>query len=303
MDNLEMKVIRKQGDPDLATVYIAELEDGELIEFVESVQPPIPDSEKWVLIVSTLRGCPVGCPICDAGNRYTGKLSAGEIIDQIDYMVKKRYPDRRIPVNKFKIQFARMGDPALNPAVPDVLEKLPVLYDAPGLIPCISSVAPHETNEFFDRLVEIKNRLYPNGSFQMQFSLHTTRESDRLKLIPVKTWSFREMSDWGDEFYCSGDRKIALNFAPVKGFPVEPSVIADIFSPEHFMIKLTPVNPTRSSRHMGMDGTIDPDDPRSADYLVRQFRSAGFDTILSIGETRENQIGSNCGMYVGQVSS
>lgn len=111
------------------------------------------------------------------------------------------------------------------------------------------------------------------------------------------------MSDWGNEFYSSGDRKIALNFAPVEGFPVEPSVIADIFSPEHFMIKLTPVNPTRSSRRKEMSGTIDPDDPGSADYLVSEFRSTGFDTILSIGETRENQIGSNCGMYVGQVSS
>lgn len=298
-----MKVIRKQGDPDLATVYIAELEDGEFIEFVESVQPPIPASEKWVLIVSTLRGCPVGCPICDAGNRYAGKLSAEEILDQIDYMVKKRYSDGRIPVKKFKIQFARMGDPAFNPAVPDVLEKLPFLYDAPGLIPCISTVAPHGTDAFFDRLAEIKNRLYPHGNFQMQFSLHTTSENTRRELIPVETWSFRKMSDWGSEFYCTGDRKITLNFAPVEGFPVEASVIADIFSSEHFMIKLTPVNPTRSSRHKGIDGMIDPDDPGSADCLVRQFRSAGFDTILSIGETRENQIGSNCGMYVGQVFS
>lgn len=303
MDRLEMKVIGKQGEPDLATVYIAELEDGELIEFVESVQPPIPDSKKWVLIVSTLRGCPVSCPICDAGNRYAGKLSAGEIIDQIDYMVKKRYSDGIIPVNKFKIQFARMGDPAFNPAVLDVLERLPVLYDAPGLIPCISTIAPHETDAFFEKLAEVKNRLYSHGNFQMQFSLHTTSENARRKLIPAKTWSFRKMSDWGSEFYSTGDRKITLNFAPVEGFPVEPSVIAGIFSPEHFMIKLTPVNPTRSSRHEGRTGIIDPDNPESADYLVSEFRSEGFDTILSIGETRENQIGSNCGMYVGQVSS
>ncbi len=298
-----MKVIGKQGEADLATVYIAELEDGELIEFVESVQPPIPASEKWVLIVSTLRGCPVSCPICDAGNRYAGKLSADEILDQIDYMVKKRYPDGIIPVNKFKIQFARMGDPAFNPAVLDVLERLPVRYDAPGLIPCISTVAPHETDAFFEKLTEVKNRLYPDGSFQMQFSLHTSSEDARRKLVPVRTWSFRQMSDWGSNFYSSGDRKIALNFAPVEDFPLKPSIIADIFSPEHFMIKLTPVNPTRSSKHEGRVGTIDPDDPSSADCLVSEFQSAGFDTILSIGETRENQIGSNCGMYVGQVSS
>lgn len=294
-----MKVIGIQGESDLASVYIAELEDGELIEFVESVQPPVPQSEKWVLIVSTLRGCPVHCPICDAGTRYAGKLSADEILEQIDYLVTNRYPDGRVPVPKFKIQFARMGDPAFNPAVLEVLEKLPVIYDAPGLLPSVSTIAPQETEPFFEGLTEIKDRLYPHGRFQMQFSLHSTSEIARRKLVPVRTWSFKKMNEWGKEFYSPGDRKISLNFAPVDGYPVDPHVIADSFSPEYFMIKLTPVNPTHSSRAVGMTGTINPDDPGSADDLISGFKNEGFDTILSIGETRENKIGSNCGMYVG----
>ncbi len=298
-----MKIVGQRGESDLATVYIGELSDGELIEFVEAVQPPIPQNEKWVLIVSTLKGCPVNCPICDAGISYSGKLSFGEIIGQIDYMVRNRYSDGKIPVSKFKIQFARMGDPAFNPAVLDVLSELPFVYDAPGLLPSISTIAPEGCDEFWEKLTDVKNRTYSNGKFQMQFSIHTSSEKARHDLVPCSTWSFAQISEWGEGFFSSGDRKISLNFAAVRGYPIDPDVIADLFSPKYFMIKLTPVNPTHSSRSSGFEGIIDPDHPETADELVKGFQNAGFDTILSIGETRENRIGSNCGMYVGHLSS
>ena len=65
-----MKVLAKTGKDDLAVVYIAKTNSGKLIEFVESLQPPIPREKKWVLIVSTLFGCPVACRLCDAGSYY-----------------------------------------------------------------------------------------------------------------------------------------------------------------------------------------------------------------------------------------
>ena len=51
-----MRIIAKTGKENIAMVYIAEMDNGKLIEFVESVQPPIPREKKWVLIVSTLYG-------------------------------------------------------------------------------------------------------------------------------------------------------------------------------------------------------------------------------------------------------
>ncbi|MCG3217917.1 MAG: radical SAM protein, partial [Candidatus Heimdallarchaeota archaeon] len=104
-----MDIIAKAGNEEVAYVYVGEFDNEKMVEFVESVQPPIPREEKWVLIVSTLFGCPVGCKMCDAGGEYKGKLTTEEILAEIDYMVRKRFPDGNIPIPKFKIQFARMG--------------------------------------------------------------------------------------------------------------------------------------------------------------------------------------------------
>ncbi len=296
-----LNVICTRGDESLARVFVAELGDGSMVECVESVQPPRPRDEKWVLIVSTLKGCPVSCPICDAGGTYRGKLTANEIFDQIEFLVDQRYPDRRVPVKKLKIQFARMGDPAFNPAVLQVLKDLPERLDAPGLMPSISTVAPKGCERFLDDLLKIKEMHYGDGHFQMQFSLHTTCDVARSELIPIRTMELPQIAAYGDRFFRVGDRKVTLNFAPATGYPLDPQRLAELFSPERFAIKLTPINPTKAAERSGLVGVIDPADPAGYQAVVDRFTSAGFDTILSIGELRENQIGSNCGMYVAEL--
>lgn len=291
-----------RGDDALARVYVGRFADGACVEFAESVQPPEPRDRKWVLIVSTLRGCPVGCPICDAGGDYRGKLSADEILAQVDRMVLPRFPDRRVPIPKFKIQFARMGEPALNDAVLDALRLLPGRYDAPGLMPSVSTVAPAGRERFFDGLIDVKRELYPSGRFQMQFSLHTTDEAIRRRLVPIRTWSFDEMAAWGGRFLGPGDRKITLNFAPARGLPLDPAAVAARFDPARFLVKLTPINPTFAARKSGLEGLVDPAEPGAAERVADDFRRSGFETIVSIGETRENEIGSNCGMHAAAIS-
>jgi 23S rRNA (adenine2503-C2)-methyltransferase len=293
-----VKVIASTGREDIAIVYIVELSEGRLVECVESVQPPIPREEKWVLLVSTLFGCPIGCAMCDAGGSYRGKPNAEEIFSQIDFMVRKRYPDGCIPTHQFKIQFARMGEPALNPAVLEVLTRLPGCYHAPGLMPSISTVAPRGSNDFFERLLEIKNEYYGDGHFQFQFSLHTTDAKLRDILIPIKKWSFAEMAEYGERFYAPGDRKITLNFALAHEAPIEPDMLLAYFSPDKFLIKITPLNPTYRAAQSQLTSHIDPFQPDKSYVVVDGLQAAGYEVIVSIGEKEENQIGSNCGQYL-----
>jgi 23S rRNA (adenine2503-C2)-methyltransferase len=296
-----LEIVDSFGNDDLARVFVARLPDGALIEFVESVQPPVPREQKWVLIVSTLKGCPIGCPICDAGGRYAGRLTAEEILAQIDHLVEQRYPDRGVAIPKLKIQFARMGDPALNPNVLEVLRRLPARYPLAGLMPSISTVAPRGCARFFEELLALKRRLYPGGRFQMQFSVHASDESIRRRMVPVRTWTLREMADYGDRFWSPGDRKVTLNFAPARDGALDASVIRAIFDPGRFLIKLTPINPTTAATRAGLVGLIDPAQPAECERVAAAFRNAGFETLISIGDLRENEIGSNCGMYVSRV--
>jgi len=290
-----MKIIGKTENKDIATVYIAEFGDGRTVEFVESVQPPIPREKKWVLIVSTLLGCPVGCKFCDSGRFYNGLLSSDEILAQIDFLVTNRFPSRKIPADMFKIQFARMGEPAFNPAVLDVLRDLPALYDAPGMMPALSTIAPSGTDAFFDSLLEIKESIY-RSRFQLQFSLHSTNGEQRDWLVPVKKWDFGRIAEYGDRFFRTGDRKITLNFALAEGIEIDPAVLLRHFATDKYFIKLTPVNPTYRAKEFNIESHFA---PGKTDFgIVDLLSAAGYDTLLSVGELEENNIGSNCGQYL-----
>jgi 23S rRNA (adenine2503-C2)-methyltransferase len=292
-----MKIIASTGREEVAIVYIVELDNGHLVECVESLQPPIPREQKWVLLVSTMFGCPVGCQMCDAGGFYQGKPTKEEIFAQTDFLVHRRYPDGRIPSQQFKIQFARMGEPALNLAVLDVLDELPTRYQAPGLLPSISTVAPAGRERFFERLLAIKQEKYSLGHFQFQFSLHTTDLARRDQIIPIKKWSFERMALYGDNFYAPGDRKVTLNFALAQGMPLDPKVLLDYFNPDKFLVKITPLNPTHRALENRLSSFVDPVNNRHAG-LVQALNDAGYDVIVSIGELEENFIGSNCGQFL-----
>lgn len=292
-----IKVTKEIGTDSVAKVYVAELQKG-TIEFAESVQPGIPREEKWVNIVSCLVGCPARCKMCDAGKEYRGPLTKGEILDQVDFLVKKRFGGTHVPVRKWKVQFTRMGEPAYNPAVLEVLEELPEIYDAPGLLPSVSTIDPKGCDAFFSRLKDIKNRLYSDGMFQLQFSIHTTDEKKRDELIPVPKMSFKEIASYGESFFSEGDRKITLNFVVMEEYPIELDVLKKFFDPSLFIIKLTPLNPTRNAEENTLKGLLDPHDEKSVSVLVEELKSSGYDVIVSIGDLEENQIGSNCGMFV-----
>ena len=255
----------------------------------------MPREKKWVLIISSLFGCPVKCIFCDAGGKYQGKLSKEELFQQIDFLVKTRYPDRNINCEKFKIQFARVGEPAFNMNVLDVLSEFHQRYHAPGFMPSISTIAPVGTEKFFENLFLIKKEIYKE-KFQLQFSIHTTDQDYRDKLIPVKKWDFSTISEYGRNFHEKGHRKITLNFALADDSPLDPDVLLKYFNPNIFLIKITPVNPTYNAlKHALISEKLLSNNRKN---LICALKEAGYEVILSIGELEENSIGSNCGQYL-----
>jgi 23S rRNA (adenine2503-C2)-methyltransferase len=299
-----MRLISSTGNPDLAMVHVGEDEQGRRFEFVDSIQPPRTRDEKWVVIVSTMFGCPVGCQICDAGGGYEGKVDAEGMLWQVREAVARRFGDGATPgTAMLKVQFARMGDPALNEQVLDALVGLRRTYPDTNVVASVSTVGPATSRTFLDRLRLVKEEHYPDGAFQLQFSIHSTDREVRSRLCPIRTLTFDEMARIGETFRTAGDKRVTLNFCLIKGIPIDPAIVRKHFDPEHFLIKLTPLNPTARAREAGLVTLIEKDREEGAHGFIEAFRAQGFDVLLSIGEYEENQIGSNCGQYLGRLQT
>lgn len=297
-----MRLVSSSGNPDLAMVHVAEDPQGKRLEFVDSIQPPRTRDEKWVVIVSTMFGCPVGCQMCDAGGGYQGNVNAEGMLWQVREAVSQRFGNGDPPrTDMLKVQFARMGDPGLNDQVLEALVGLRRTYPDTNVVASVSTVGPTASRDFLDKLREVKEDHYPDGAFQLQFSIHSTDLEVRSRLCPINTLSFPEMGRIGKTFRTNGDKRVTLNFCLIKGVPIDPAVVRHHFDPKHFLIKLTPLNPTTRACEAGLVSLIEKDREEGAQEYVEAFQAQGFDVLLSIGEYEENQIGSNCGQYLGRL--
>jgi 23S rRNA (adenine2503-C2)-methyltransferase len=288
-------MIGKNGRKDLANVYLAEIKNGLMVEFVDSCDPLVGGRDKkWVIVVSSQFGCPVGCLMCDAGGNFKGNLDRGQIIGQIKRVFEESPELDPRKCGKLKIQFARMGEPALNDAVIDAIHWLAEEY--PGAMPCIATMAPAGRGQWFESLLNASQRF---SDIQLQFSMNTTDPEMREQLIPYPKMSWPQVADLGKRFYRPGRRKPSLNFALSPGIPVEADRITDYFDPEYFAIKLTPLNPTATAGENLLECV---NSFERAKLLVaekaKEFSVLGYQVIESIGNMEENEIGSNCGQMV-----
>jgi 23S rRNA (adenine2503-C2)-methyltransferase len=293
-----MEILSIQGDPQVAEVAIARFrgEDRYSVEMVDGLTPPLTRQEKWIINISTQFGCPVACPFCDAAMDYAGNLRAEELLAQVRWGLD-RHAERSKDCRKLKVHFARMGEPALNDATLEAARRLPELVKTDGLWCCLASVAPKGRENFFVRLYEIKESLY-RGRFQLQFSVQSTSEKDRLRLTPIKHWSLKEIAAFGQGFHQPSDRKVVLNFALAQDVSFDPEVILDLFDPAHFAIKLTPVNPTAQGHANGFNTILRSEQDGTIKSACEDLHRQGFDVVLSVGDEREDQVGSNCGQAV-----
>lgn len=270
----------------VSKVFVFETKDKKLFESVD-VEPLINEKtyEKWVLIVSTQIGCPVGCLFCDSGYNFERNLTFDEIMSQIEFIIKERdlNPNK---FKKFKIQFARMGEPSFNDDVLNVIEELKKKYK--NCIPCVSTVLPRNRRVWFEKLLSIKESFI---DFQLQFSIFSTNIEERNKMIPIEKENFIYLNEYGKNFYSDGKRKIVLNFPVSANNEISYEKISFYFDKKIFIVKLTPVNPTYQS----IKNNLYVESFKRIEKIGKQLNENGFDVIVSIGELRENIIGSNCG--------
>lgn len=294
-----MKILTERELPGLASLYLAELRGSRdhVVEFVDTIEPRVPKSRKWVIMISTQFGCAVGCRMCDAGLLgYRGNLSADEMLAQVWHVLARNEALDAAGHPKLKVHFARMGEPSLNPAVLDAIERLSDELPGPGLLPSVSTVAPDTpvVEPFFERLRAIKDERFGGGRFQLQFSVHATDEERRSAIVPIRKWSLERIARFGESFVGPDDRKITLNFALGDGGDVEPKAVADIFDRRKFLVKITPVNPTQAALQARLPAAWSTP-PASIEERVAGLRSLGFEVIVSPSDPEEIEAATSCG--------
>lgn len=291
------EIVQTTGTKSLAEVFVVRFPEGRMCEFVDAVDPHYPKKEKWILNLSTQFGCPVGCPFCDAGGGFKGNISANRLLAMARYVVERNEQGLTDQCKKLKIHFSRMGEPALNDAVLEVLPSIRSWLPNPNVWTCLATTAPNGRLGWFQELKAIKDHLF-SGRFQLQLSINTTDPEVRKYLVPIDHLSLKELATLGERFFVSGDRKIGLNFALARDVPFQEEVIRSIFDPEIFCVKLTPVNPTQRGKENGIETVLRSDHENEIRESIQNLQENGYEVILSIGDIGEDEIGSNCGQAV-----
>ena len=195
-------------------------------------------AERWMIGVSTMSGCPVHCKFCNTGlmKKYRN-LTAEEIVEQVDFIVSQN-TDKFTEAKEHKINYTRMGEPFLN------------IENVRTAIEIIDKKYPN-THHYIST-IGIKNSDFSwiKDNITLQISVHSLLDEKRNWLIPFK--NKMTLSELG-QIRTKSNLKTTLNMTLVDEEDFDIDKLKELFDPEYFFIKLSPINPNpvSNSNNMG----------------------------------------------------
>lgn len=185
-------------------------------------------SERWMIGVSTMSGCPVGCKFCATGQlKKYRNLSAEEIYHQISFITGINAAQNPLKSKEFKINYTRMGEPFLN------------IDSVKQAIGHISNAWPN-THHYISTIgIKGSDLSWIKGNITLQISLHSTDVKYRNWLIPYsKKMSLEELG----QIRTNSNRKTTINLTLVRENDFDINILKKYFDPKYFFIKLSPIN-------------------------------------------------------------
>ncbi len=255
----------------------------------------LPLTEKWVCTISTQYGCSMGCSFCDVPEVGPGKNATFYDLTGQILTVLRSHPEVTNS-KRLNIHFARMGEPTWNPAVLDcakwIKDHINPEYTSH---PVVSTMMPSR-NEwlklFIHTWMRIKNRIY-GGEAGLQLSINSTDEQERRDMFHGNALSLPNIAKTMDGIIPLG-RKITLNFA-IAGWTIDPCVLLDYFSPELYIIKLTPMHKTLSAIRSEIQTTGDYTTHYPYEEDAKRLSDAGYDVLTFIASREEDLGRITCG--------
>ena len=268
------------------------------IEHVEH-QEMLPLTEKWVITISTQYGCSMNCKFCDVPK--VGKGVNATYDDLKNQIITGLSLHSEIESTKrLNVYYARMGEPTWNKAVLDFTKNMrKELYPYIGrslIHPVVSTMLPKDNrylNEYLNEWMEIKNYNF-RGDAGLQFSINSTSDKERDDMFSGNSLSLTEISEIGKMIDFPKGRKITLNFA-VADYEVNAEKLRELFSPDKFVVKLTPMHKTHTALENGIKTDGDYTTMYPYIHIEESLKKVGFDVLVFIASDYEDLGRITCG--------
>jgi len=227
-------------------VYALETEDGYPVEVTDTFLPYYTKdavgrkqnsldscdlgsrSERWMIGVSTMSGCPIGCKFCATGNmKKWRKLTSVEILQQIHFVLERNEECDFSNAKEHKINYTRMGEPFLNiDSVKKAISSVDKVY--PGTHHYVSTIG-----------VSGSDFSWVRDNITLQVSLHSLDDERRDWLIPFsRKMTIEELG----KIRTGSDLKTTVNLTLVDESDFDIDRLRRHFDPEHFFVKISPIN-------------------------------------------------------------
>jgi len=292
-------------------VFLSETDDGYLIESTEmrdvavngkehesvrnSLDPHViwkhlvNYEDKWLLTVSTQKGCTHNCQFCDvAPLKFKGNLSYEEICDQVRMLIEcTPYVQES---NKVKIGFARMGEPAHNLGnVLMAIQDLPFISSGMGRnfdwLPCFNTILPVmasgiSCDKVLDEVICVKEMDY-DGGLHLQISCNSTDESTRKELFGgAEVMPIKDIIEYIN-YKSITNRTVTLNFIVMDGVEVDVQKLKGYgINGEKFTVKLIPLNKTNNANTNNLETYANYSNYEKLVKLGEDFNKIGVQTVV-----------------------
>jgi 23S rRNA (adenine2503-C2)-methyltransferase len=263
--------------------------------------------DKWLLTVSTQKGCAYNCQFCDVAKLpFKGNLSTEEILQQIEFLLNSTpYVNRS---SKVKIGFARMGEPSHN--LDNVLEAmvmLPIISKTKDKefiwLPCFNSILPRKVSGGYsgftviEKVLEVKNRIF-DGFLHFQISVNSTDEEVRKILFGnADVLTIEEIVKYINKSNIR-NRTVTLNFIVMKGISIDIEYLMKLrLNKDKFTVKLIPLNKTWNAKEHKLKTVANYENYKELEKIKREFISRGVPVVIdAIAKCEE--AGLCCGQLV-----
>lgn len=260
----------------------------------------MPLSEKWVVTISSQYGCSMGCKFCDVPKVGRGLNATFDDLNSQVFGALKLHPEITA-TKRLNVHYARMGEPTFNFNVIDharILRKSIRPYIGRSLVhPVVSTMMPKcnkKLDEFLQDWLEIKNYNY-RGDAGLQLSINSTSNIQREEMFSGMSLSLEDIAHSACFFDKPKGRKYCLNFALADNYEVDAKRLRYLFSPEYFMVKITPLHLTDSCKNNGIKTSEGYESYVPYKKVEQDLKDAGFDVLVFIPSIEEDESRITCG--------